>query len=432
MLFTSIQPIKNRKKVETILPHIAVIRDIYRTRGFKVTHLLTDTEFSVLRNPLMAMGITLNVTSADEHVPEIERNIRYLKEKVRGTVNSLPFRVLPRVLLKAIIYDATKWMNMFPRKAGIPNMSPRSIITGLGTDVNIHCRVPIGSYCHVHDEPHPSNTNIPRSTGAIALHAQGNVQGGYNFINLTTWKLMQRRSWSELPTPSNVIKQVEARARKEMKLRPDDVIPDQIQFRRRDKSIVEDIINPEIQDEGADDAVSHGNSDDEDNHSNSDNDDDSQGPDAGAQQDAQGNDMQDAGASQEDLGNNDGTPYIEELHEDTIVSQEDDTSIIEKQDNEDNVSHANSDCDDDSDGDDDENPHPNDRLCPGLTGRLVKHAHDSDFDSDSDSDSDTSGTTLMMIVTERVTTKMRTPSLFMVTICDVTQNQVLSLNTERM
>ena len=39
---------KNRKKVETILPHIKVIKNIYKTRGFKVTHLVTDTEFSVL------------------------------------------------------------------------------------------------------------------------------------------------------------------------------------------------------------------------------------------------------------------------------------------------------------------------------------------------------------------------------------------------
>ena len=48
---------------------------------------MTDTEFCVLRNQIMALGIILNETSADEHVPEIERNNRYLKEKVRGTVH---------------------------------------------------------------------------------------------------------------------------------------------------------------------------------------------------------------------------------------------------------------------------------------------------------------------------------------------------------
>ena len=43
LLFTSTQFIKNRKKVETILPHIKVIRNIYKTRGFKVINLVTDT-----------------------------------------------------------------------------------------------------------------------------------------------------------------------------------------------------------------------------------------------------------------------------------------------------------------------------------------------------------------------------------------------------
>ena len=70
---------------------------------------------------------------------------------------------------------------MFPRRASVPNLSSRFILIGLSTDVNIHCCVPIGAYCHVHDEPNPLNMNVPRTTGVIALHAQGNVQGGYDF-----------------------------------------------------------------------------------------------------------------------------------------------------------------------------------------------------------------------------------------------------------
>jgi len=36
------------------------------------------------------MGIILNMTSLDEHVPEIERNIRTIKESVQATVNLFP------------------------------------------------------------------------------------------------------------------------------------------------------------------------------------------------------------------------------------------------------------------------------------------------------------------------------------------------------
>ena len=39
LLFTSTQPITNRKKVDTVLPYIRVILNIYETHGFKITHL---------------------------------------------------------------------------------------------------------------------------------------------------------------------------------------------------------------------------------------------------------------------------------------------------------------------------------------------------------------------------------------------------------
>lgn len=153
-----------------------MIRNIYKARGFKITHLVTYTEFSVRRNQLMAIGIVLNETSAGEHVLEIERNNRYLKEKVCSIVSSNPFKTLPRVLLKPIIIDSTKWKNIFLRKAGIRhNVSPRFLLTGLSTDFKIHYSIPTGSYCHVHDEPDLSNTNTPRTTCAIALHVQGNI-----------------------------------------------------------------------------------------------------------------------------------------------------------------------------------------------------------------------------------------------------------------
>ena len=42
----------------------------------------------------------------------------------------------------------------------------------------------------------------------------------------------------ELPTPNNVIQQVKERARSELTLKNDDALPDQITFRRRDKSII--------------------------------------------------------------------------------------------------------------------------------------------------------------------------------------------------
>jgi len=40
-------------------------------------------------------GINVNTTAHDEHVPEIEIYIRTVKERIRATTNSLPFKNCP-------------------------------------------------------------------------------------------------------------------------------------------------------------------------------------------------------------------------------------------------------------------------------------------------------------------------------------------------
>ena len=101
----------------------------------------------------MALDIILNETSANEHMPEIEHNNRFLQERVRAAVAALPFKVLLLLLLNAIIYDCIKWINVFPRRVGIPNQSPRTLLLGTTIDVSIDCCVPVGSYCHTYNDP---------------------------------------------------------------------------------------------------------------------------------------------------------------------------------------------------------------------------------------------------------------------------------------
>ena len=75
------------------------------------------------------------------------------------------------------------WLNGFPRKGGVSiHLGYGVIIDGSGPDFNVHCRVPFGSYCQTHEENTPTNTNAPRTIGAIALFHSGNLQGGYDFF----------------------------------------------------------------------------------------------------------------------------------------------------------------------------------------------------------------------------------------------------------
>jgi hypothetical protein len=67
--------------------------DLYACRGFQVGTVLMDNEFEKHQNLVSILAI--NTTTAKEHVPEVERKIRLIKEQGRGILNTLPFKKCP-------------------------------------------------------------------------------------------------------------------------------------------------------------------------------------------------------------------------------------------------------------------------------------------------------------------------------------------------
>ncbi len=67
--------------------------------------ILMDNEFEKLR-PLVP-GININTTAAKEHVPEIERRIRVIKERGRALLNTPPFKKMPQLILIELILRHT-------------------------------------------------------------------------------------------------------------------------------------------------------------------------------------------------------------------------------------------------------------------------------------------------------------------------------------
>ena len=74
------EEIPNRKP-ETVAKALANVRNVYAKRGFKIVNILMDIEFEPLRRDISSVGINLKTASTDEHIPEIERYIRTLKER---------------------------------------------------------------------------------------------------------------------------------------------------------------------------------------------------------------------------------------------------------------------------------------------------------------------------------------------------------------
>ena len=82
---------------------------------------------------------------------KIERQHRVIKERARACRSTLPFEVLPKLLLVEMVNNCTLWINMFPAKGDIPNVSTRTLMTVIKLDYSKHCRLPFGSYAKVHD-----------------------------------------------------------------------------------------------------------------------------------------------------------------------------------------------------------------------------------------------------------------------------------------
>ncbi len=78
---------------------------------------LMDMDFEKLKT--MMPHVALNTMVAREHAVEVERKIRVIKERVRGTFNTLPYERLPKLMVIELLHFCVMWMNSFPVKSGI-------------------------------------------------------------------------------------------------------------------------------------------------------------------------------------------------------------------------------------------------------------------------------------------------------------------------
>ena len=105
------------------------VKQLYGRGGFTVKIILMDMEFTKIENDME--DVVINTTAAREHVGEIERQIRTVKERARCVISTLPYKYLHHQLIIHLIYFVTFWLNAFPNKHEISRrLSPRELVTG--------------------------------------------------------------------------------------------------------------------------------------------------------------------------------------------------------------------------------------------------------------------------------------------------------------
>ena len=202
------------KKVQSYREALAEVLQLYLRAGLSVDRIHADNEFKPLLEEMRdEYHFHPNYASAEEHVPEAERNNRSIKERFRSVVHSTPFTALPKVVIKIIMTEVAAKLNYFPVKAGCSEVfSPRMILHQVPLDYTRHCKTPMLTYCLAHDEPTPSNTMVARALDSLYLRSTGSHQGGYQFYHLATGSIITRRNFTPLPMNDQVIKAVNAAA----------------------------------------------------------------------------------------------------------------------------------------------------------------------------------------------------------------------------
>ena len=134
----------------------------------------SDNEFGCIRDDILPTN--LNMVAADEHVGDVERSIRTVKEGTRCHVHRLPYERYTKLMVSGCVVKTIKDLNQLPSPNGLSDeLSPSTLITGLpGPDFNHINELNFGDYVQAYKSRGATNTNRARTVGAIALYQSGN------------------------------------------------------------------------------------------------------------------------------------------------------------------------------------------------------------------------------------------------------------------
>ena len=86
-----------------------------------------DNEFDKVTDH--APNVIIKTPAASEHVGEIKRRIRVIKERCCGILCTLPYTHFLQIMLVHLLHHVVMWLNNFPVKNGVSDhYSPREII----------------------------------------------------------------------------------------------------------------------------------------------------------------------------------------------------------------------------------------------------------------------------------------------------------------
>jgi hypothetical protein len=154
-------------------------------------------------------GVEMKYANPQEHVPKADCSNRTIKERICTTYHRIPFKRLPRFMVKVLVADSAQKLNFFPAKDGISEYySPCMILHECNIEYDKHCLYSFGTYVHAHDEPDKLNMTMPRILDCIYLCYNDNEKGGHDLFHLQTNCMITCHQVTPVLITSSIIQQV--------------------------------------------------------------------------------------------------------------------------------------------------------------------------------------------------------------------------------
>ena len=208
LMFRTSIPLLNEKQ-STLIKKIKAIVGQYQLRGFTVTQIHGDNQFTTLGPTLSnEMNIRYVPTARGAHEKFIERDNRTSKERCRCVVAGLPYERLTKRMIMELPPAVDFFLNYWCSSGGVSQtMPPRQIITGIQIDANKHCRFEFGEYILAHGDS--NNTMQPRAIDALYLRPTGTPDGAFWVLNLETGQRSRRLQATAATLTNTIIRRVE-------------------------------------------------------------------------------------------------------------------------------------------------------------------------------------------------------------------------------
>ena len=185
------------------LQHINMIRK----HGYKVPLCRVDGESAMSSewfiSKISAEGTILDTTGAGEAVSVVERKIRQVKERVRGIINTLPYKLTEQLESWVLRYVVSR-INLAPTRNNPDYVSPREKLWGRRINVDKELKHGFGDYVQVHTSL-VDNTMNERTSGALSLMPSGNLEGSWYYYLLGNNQIIKRNKATSLPITDEII-----------------------------------------------------------------------------------------------------------------------------------------------------------------------------------------------------------------------------------